>query len=117
MEVSDVRHDAAGFEFGAQTHARVSRKDENQRRPQSAGAPQGQGPAQADRLTRRSVVCNRSKRRFRELGRQSLARLEPGLDLLIVPKRESVTEPAQRLRESWQALLAREKLLALGNTQ
>src|SRR6266571_2395508 len=176
MEVSDVRHDAAGFEFGAQTHARVSRKDENQRRPQSAGAPQGQGPAQADRLTRRSVVSprsarsqhllrnsaairlvfkegrrvscplftllyrrnaldhtrvgvvggkklggavwrNRSKRRFRELGRQSLARLEPGLDLLIVPKRESVTEPAQRLRESWQALLARAKLLALGNTQ
>ena len=64
-----------------------------------------------------AVWRNRSKRRFRELGRQSLARLEPGLDLLIVPKRESVTEPAQRLRESWQALLARAKLLALGNTQ
>ena len=64
-----------------------------------------------------AVWRNRSKRRFRELGRQSLARLEPGLDLLIVPKRESVTEPAQRLRESWQALLARANLLALGNTQ
>ena len=52
-----------------------------------------------------AVWRNRSKRRFRELAR------------LIVPKRESLTEPGQTLRESWQALLARAKLLALGNTQ
>jgi len=64
-----------------------------------------------------AVWRNRSKRRFRELARLSLPRLAAGLDLLIVPKRESVTEPGQTLRESWQALLARAKLLALGNTQ
>lgn len=64
-----------------------------------------------------AVWRNRSKRRFRELARQSLPRLETGLDLLIVPKRESVTERAQRLRESWHALLARAKLLALENIQ
>jgi len=38
-EVLHVRHDAAALEFGAETHARVSRTDENQRRSQSAGAP------------------------------------------------------------------------------
>ena len=64
-----------------------------------------------------AVWRNRSKRRFRELARQSLPRLAAGLDLLIMPKRESVTEPAQHLRESWQALLARAKLLVVGNTQ
>src|SRR2546430_7112770 len=64
-----------------------------------------------------AVWRNRSKRRFRELARLSLPRLAAGLDLLIVPKRESVTEPAQNLRASWQDLLARAKLLALGNAQ
>ena len=64
-----------------------------------------------------AVGRNRSKRRFRELARLSLPRLPAGLDLLIVPKPESVTESAQHLRECWQALLARAKLLALGNTQ
>jgi ribonuclease P protein component len=59
-----------------------------------------------------AVRRNRSKRRFRELARLSLPRLSTGLDLLILPKRESVIEPAQHLRESWQALLARAKLLA-----
>src|SRR2546426_236251 len=46
-----------------------------------------------------------------------LPRLPAGLDLLILPRRESVTEPAQYLRESWQALLARAKLLVPGDTQ
>ena len=64
-----------------------------------------------------AVWRNRSKRRFRELARLSLSRLPAGLDLLILPKRGSVTEPAQYLRESWQALLARANLLAPENTQ
>ena len=64
-----------------------------------------------------AVWRNRSKRRFRELARLSLPRLPAGLDLLILPRRESVTEPAQYLRESWQALLARAKLLVPGDTQ
>jgi hypothetical protein len=34
-----------------------------------------------------------------------------GLDMLILPKRESVNEPARSLRESWQAVLARAHLL------
>ena len=58
-----------------------------------------------------AVWRNRSKRRFRELARLSLPRLAAGMDLLILPKRESVTQPAQHLLKSWQALLARVKLL------
>jgi len=58
-----------------------------------------------------AVARNRSKRRFRELGRLSLTRMPSGLDLLILPKRESVSEPAQSLRESWQTVLARAHLL------
>ncbi len=64
-----------------------------------------------------AVWRNRSKRRFRELARLSLPQLPAGLDLLILPRRESVTEPAQYLRESWQALLARAKLLVPGDIQ
>ena len=58
-----------------------------------------------------AVARNRSKRRFRELGRLSLTRMPSGLDLLILPKRESVSEPARSLRESWQAVLTRVHLL------
>ncbi len=58
-----------------------------------------------------AVARNRSKRRFRELGRLSLTRMPAGLDMLILPKRESVNEPARSLRESWQAVLARAHLL------
>jgi len=57
-----------------------------------------------------AVARNRSKRRFRELGRLSLRRVPCGLDLLILPKRESVAEPAQSLREAWQAVLRRAHL-------
>jgi len=59
-----------------------------------------------------AVARNRSKRRFRELGRLSLRLVPSGLDLLILPKRESVTEPARSLRESWQAVLRRAHLVA-----
>ena len=59
-----------------------------------------------------AVWRNRAKRRFRELARLSLPRLPAGLDLLILPKRESVAEPARTLRENWQAFLTRAKLLA-----
>ena len=58
-----------------------------------------------------AVARNRAKRRFRELGRLSLACLPAGLDVLILPKRESVAEPARSLREGWQALLARARLV------
>jgi ribonuclease P protein component len=64
-----------------------------------------------------AVWRNRSKRRFRELARLSLPRLAAGMDLLILPKRESVTEPARHLHKSWQALLARVKLLAPEDAQ
>ncbi|HEX9284414.1 MAG TPA: ribonuclease P protein component [Nitrospirales bacterium] len=57
-----------------------------------------------------AVTRNRAKRRFRELGRLSLTRMPSGLDLLILPKRESVSEPARNLRESWRAVLARAHL-------
>ncbi len=64
-----------------------------------------------------AVWRNRSKRRFRELARLSLPRLQAGLDLLILPKRESVAEPAQSLRASWLTLLARLKLLVPEETR
>ena len=63
-----------------------------------------------------AVARNRSKRRFRELGRLSLRVVPSGLDLLILPKRESVTEPARNLRESWQAVLRRAHVISLENT-
>lgn len=59
-----------------------------------------------------AVARNRSKRRFRELGRLSLGRLSGGWDLLVLPKRESVTEPAGRLRDTWHVLLKRARLVA-----
>jgi hypothetical protein len=39
-----------------------------------------------------------------------------GLDLLVLPKRESVAEPARSLREAWQAVLLRAHLVAPENT-
>jgi len=59
-----------------------------------------------------AVARNRAKRRFRELGRLSLRQVPPGLDLLVLPKRESVAEPARSLREAWQGVLRRAQLIA-----
>jgi len=64
-----------------------------------------------------AVARNRSKRRFRELGRLSLRGVPCGLDLLILPKRESVVEPAGSLRETWQAVLKRAQLVASENSR
>ncbi len=64
-----------------------------------------------------AVARNRAKRRFRELGRLSLRLVPPGLDLLVLPKRESVTEPAGRLRASWQTVLKRAHLAAAENSR
>jgi ribonuclease P protein component len=64
-----------------------------------------------------AVARNRAKRRFRELGRLSLKRVPSGLDLLILPKRESVTEPARRLRESWQAVMIRAHWVSSENSR
>ncbi|MEK6605797.1 MAG: ribonuclease P protein component [Nitrospirota bacterium] len=64
-----------------------------------------------------AVARNRSKRRFRELGRLSLRGVPCGLDLLILPKRESVVEPAGSLREIWQAVLKRAQLVASENSR
>jgi len=64
-----------------------------------------------------AVARNRAKRRFRELGRLSLRLVPSGLDLLILPKRESVTEPARSLRESWQAVLKQARLASSEKTR
>jgi len=53
-----------------------------------------------------AVMRNRCKRRFRDLARLSLDVVPKGLDLLILPKRESATQPAKDLRESWQKVLS-----------
>jgi len=52
-----------------------------------------------------AVMRNRCKRRFRELAWLSLAAVPQGLDLLILPKRESMLQPAKDLRQSWQKIL------------
>jgi ribonuclease P protein component len=52
-----------------------------------------------------AVLRNRCKRRFRELARLSLNTVPQGLDLLILPKRDSAVQPATDLRESWQKVL------------
>ena len=52
-----------------------------------------------------AVVRNRCKRRFRELARLSLSMVPEGLDMLILPKRESAVQRAADLRESWQKVL------------
>ena len=64
-----------------------------------------------------AVARNRAKRRFRELGRLSLRLVPSGLDLLILPKRESVTEPARRLRENWQAVMMRAQWVSSENSR
>ena len=64
-----------------------------------------------------AVARNRSKRRFRELGRLSLQQVPSGLDLLVLPKREAVTEPARSLREAWQAILRRAHLVTAENSR
>lgn len=64
-----------------------------------------------------AVARNRSKRRFRELGRLGLRGVPCGLDLLILPKRESVVEPAGSLREIWQAVLKRAQLVTSENSR
>src|SRR2546422_6755112 len=86
-EVSHVWHDAAALEFGAETHARVSRKDEDQRRPQGSGTPPGQGTAQADRLTCRSVISPRSARS------QSLLRNSAAIRLVLKEGRRGAWPP------------------------
>lgn len=58
-----------------------------------------------------AVWRNRSKRRFRELARLSLTRLPVGMDLLVLPKREAVNESAPSLREAWQGVLTRARLV------
>jgi ribonuclease P protein component len=58
-----------------------------------------------------AVWRNRSKRRFRELARLSLTRLPFGMDILVLPKRESVSEAAPNLREAWKTVLRRARLI------
>jgi ribonuclease P protein component len=64
-----------------------------------------------------AVWRNRSKRRFRELARLSLVRLPSGIDILVLPKRESVAEAAPNLREAWQAVLTRARLFDAEESQ
>ena len=60
-----------------------------------------------------AVWRNRCKRRFRELSRLSVSLMPAGLDLLILPKRASATEPVHTLKQTWEALLVRERLLRM----
>ena len=59
----------------------------------------------------KAVRRNRCKRRFRELARMSRSRMPVGMDVLILPKRDSATEPAGALRQAWSMVLRRERLL------
>lgn len=58
-----------------------------------------------------AVRRNRAKRVFRELGRQVRPVLLPGLDCLVFPKREVLSQPFVVLQEAWVLALRRQGLL------
>ncbi|WP_447978806.1 ribonuclease P protein component [Candidatus Nitrospira bockiana] len=64
-----------------------------------------------------AVARNRAKRIFRELARQSGARLVAGQDLLVFPRREALTVRHAVLKESWMATLAREGLFTTSDKE
>ena len=58
-----------------------------------------------------AVTRNRAKRRFRELARQVRQQLVQGQDLLVFPRRESLSARPPHLRDLWISALRHEGLL------
>jgi ribonuclease P protein component len=58
-----------------------------------------------------AVTRNRAKRRFRELARQVRHQLVQGQDLLVFPRRESLSARPPQLRDLWLSALRHEGLL------
>jgi ribonuclease P protein component len=57
-----------------------------------------------------AVTRNRTKRRFRELSRQTRTQLVPGRQVIVFPKRESLCASFRQLRDTWLAALRHEGL-------
>jgi ribonuclease P protein component len=60
-----------------------------------------------------AVSRNRVKRLFRELTRQLHGQLLPGHDLVVFPKRDSISQPFAILKKVWISALQRQQLLRL----
>ena len=58
-----------------------------------------------------AVLRNRAKRIFRELARRSAGHLVAGRDVLVFPRRESLSAPHAGLRAQWETALRRDGLL------
>lgn len=58
-----------------------------------------------------AVSRNRIKRQFRELTRQLRGQLLPGHDLVVFPKRDSLSQPFAVLKKVWLSTLQRQRLL------
>jgi len=58
-----------------------------------------------------AVTRNRAKRMFRELVRQVRQQLVQGQDLLVFPRRESLSARSPQLRDLWISALRHEGLL------
>jgi ribonuclease P protein component len=58
-----------------------------------------------------AVSRNRAKRLFRELTRQLGGQLLNGYDLVVFPKRSSITQPFAVLKDLWLSSLQRQRLL------
>lgn len=58
-----------------------------------------------------AVRRNRAKRVFRELTRRRYPEFLPGQALLIFPKRDALLQPAEELRQLWDATLRRVQVL------
>ena len=60
-----------------------------------------------------AVSRNRVKRLFRELTRQLRGHLLPGYDLVVFPKRDSISQPFAVLKKVWLSALQRQQLLRM----
>jgi ribonuclease P protein component len=58
-----------------------------------------------------AVSRNRIKRQFRELTRQLRGQLLPGHDVVVFPKRDSLSQPFAVLKKLWISTLQRQQLL------
>jgi ribonuclease P protein component len=90
----------AAYEKGTKLHGRYMTVF-----VRATGLDTGRVGVSATRKIGTSVVRNRAKRRARELYRR--AKVDAGLDLIIIPRREFATAPFDRLEADYHAVVRR----------